>query len=177
MAAVSPESFELAARRGYRLLSAPSITPPALMSQSYERYRRVWIESGHPAEDLEVPALHFTYVGDTAPRAQREPEQCVMWYFRTFARLIAAERPDAASSDYRFYARARQHLEGVDYARLYNDVLLFGDIERVIDRIHFLREELGITYLLSWMNFGGLESELARDSIRRFAEKVIPRFR
>lgn len=177
MAAVSPESFELAARKGYRFLSAPSITPPALMAQSYERYRRVWIESGHRPEDLEIPALHFTYVGATEPRAEREPEQCVMWYFRTFSRLVAAERPDAVSPDYRFYARARQHLESVDYRRLYDDVLLFGDIERVVDRIARLREELGVTYLLTWMNFGGLESELARDSLRRFAEKVIPRFR
>jgi natural product biosynthesis luciferase-like monooxygenase protein len=177
MAAVSPESFEQAARQGYRLLSAPSITPPALMRQSYQRYRQVWLESGHRPEDLEVPALHFTYVGDTEPRARREPEQCVMWYFRTFARLIASDRPDAASPDYRFYARARQHLEGIDYPRLYDDVLLFGDIERVIDRIQFMRDELGVTYLLSWMNFGGLEGDLARDSIRRFAEKVIPRFR
>lgn len=177
VAAVSPESFERAARNGYRFLSAPSITPPALMAQSYDKYRRVWLEAGHSPTELEIPALHFTYVGASEPRARREPEQCVMWYFQTFARLIASERPDEVSPEYRFYAKARQHLEGVDYGRLYEDVLLFGDIERVADRIKFLRDELGVTYLLTWMNFGGLEGELARDSLRRFAEKVIPRFR
>lgn len=41
----------------------------------------------------------------------------------------------------------------------------------------FLRDELGVTYLMCWMNFGGLPADLARDSIRRFAEQVIPRFR
>jgi natural product biosynthesis luciferase-like monooxygenase protein len=177
VAAVSPESFELAARKGYRFLSAPSITPPALMAQSYDKYRRVWLEAGHPADQIEIPALHFTYVGASGPRARQEPEQCVMWYFQTFARLVAAERPDEVSPEYRFYAKAREHLQSVDYGRLYEDVLLFGDIERVVDRIKFLRDELGVTYLLNWMNFGGLESELARDSLRRFAEKIIPRFR
>jgi natural product biosynthesis luciferase-like monooxygenase protein len=177
MAAVSPESFELAARKGYRILSAPSITPPGLVAEGYARYRRVWIEGGRRPEDLEIPAVHFTYVGATEPRARREPEQCAMWYFRTFARLVASERPQELAPDYRFYARAREHLETVDYGRLYDDVLLFGDIERVVDRIARLREELGVTYLLTWMNFGGLESELARDSLRRFAEKVMPRFR
>jgi len=135
VAAVSPQSFEMAARKGYRFLSAPSITPPALMAQSYDTYRRVWLETGHAQEALEIPALHFTYVGASEPRARREPEQCVMWYFQTFARLIAAARADAVAPDYRFYAKARQHLESVDYGRLYEDVLLFGDIERVVDRI------------------------------------------
>jgi len=102
------------------------------------------------------------------------PDEALYAYF---ARLIASARPDQTSADYRFYGKARQHLEAVEYAHLYEDVLLFGDIERVIERITVLREELGITYLLTWMNFGGLESELARDSLRRFAEKVIPRFR
>jgi hypothetical protein len=47
----------------------------------------------------------------------------------------------------------------------------------VIDRVQFLKEELGVTYLLCWMNFGGLDAEDARSSLRRFAEKVVPRFR
>jgi alkanesulfonate monooxygenase SsuD/methylene tetrahydromethanopterin reductase-like flavin-dependent oxidoreductase (luciferase family) len=56
-------------------------------------------------------------------------------------------------------------------------VLLFGDPGRVIERIHTLQEDLGVTSLLCWTNFGGLPSELAHASIRRFAEKVIPKFR
>lgn len=176
-AAVSPGSFERMARRGLRILTAPSITPPALMAESYRTYRRVWVEAGHPPEDLEVPALHFTYVADFEPNARREPERSVMWYFETFARMIAPAAAACPSPDYAFYARAREHLQTVEYDKLYRDVLLFGDVSRVIDRIHFLREELGITYLLCWMNFGGLPADLARDSIRRFAEKVIPKFR
>jgi natural product biosynthesis luciferase-like monooxygenase protein len=177
-AAVSPESFEMMARKGLRFLSAPSITPPAMMAESYRTYRTVWQASGHPVDELEVPALHFTYVADSEPRARREPEGSAMWYFETIARLIAPE-PAAAcvSPGYDFYARARRHLETVEYDKLYRDVLLFGDVERVTERIRFLRDELGVTYLLCWMNFGGLASDLARDSIRRFAEKVMPRFR
>ena len=152
VAAVSPESFERAARSGYRVLSAPAITPPALLAKGYETYRRVWSEAGHAA-DPEIPALHFTYVGASDPQARREPEACVMWHLR------------------------RQYPPHVDYAHCYESVLLFGDIERVVERIARLRDELGVTYLLAWMNFGGLESDLARNSLRRFAEKIIPRFR
>jgi natural product biosynthesis luciferase-like monooxygenase protein len=175
-AAVSPGSFERMARKGLRVLSAPSITPPALMAESYRTYRRVWQEAGHPASELEIPALYFTYLGDSESRARREPEQSVMWYFKTIARLIAAEDGEA-SREYAFYAKARKHLEAVDYETLYRDVLLFGDADRVTEHIQRLQEELGVTYLLSWMNFGGLDRCLARDSIRRFAERIIPRFR
>jgi natural product biosynthesis luciferase-like monooxygenase protein len=176
-AAVSPESFEMMARKGLRFLSAPSITPPALMAESYRTYAKVWQESGHPVEQLEIPALHFTYVADSEATARREPEASTMWYFDTIARLIAPDASSCVSAQYDFYARARKHLETVEYDKLYRDVLLFGDIERVSDRIRFLRDELGVTYLLCWMNFGGLPADLARDSIRRFAEKVMPRFR
>ncbi len=175
-AAVSPESFERMGRAGLRVLSAPSITPPALMAQSYQAYRRAWEEAGHPPAGLEIPALHFVYVGDSEPRARREPQPSVMWYFRTIAQLIASEA-GPAPADYGFYARARKHLEAVDYETLYRDVVLFGDPARVVERIERLRDELGVTYLLCWMNFGGLPRDLARDSIRRFAEKVMPRFR
>jgi len=176
-AAVSPDSFERLARKGLRILSAPSITPPALMAESYRAYRRVWLEMGHPPEGLEVPALHFTYVGESESRARHEPQQSALWYFQTIARLIAPGPGGEVPEDYRFYARARPHLAAVEYDQLYDDVLLFGEPARVVERIHALREELGVTYLLCWMNFGGLDRELARASIRRFAEKVIPRLR
>lgn len=55
--------------------------------------------------------------------------------------------------------------------------MLFGDPERVADRLAMLREELGLTYVICWMNFGGLADEAARGSMRGFAEKVLPRFR
>jgi natural product biosynthesis luciferase-like monooxygenase protein len=175
-AAVSPESFERMGRAGLRVLSAPSITPPALMAQSYQAYRQAWEAAGHPPAALEIPALHFVYAGDSEARARREPEQSAMWYFRTIAQLITADS-GTVPADYDFYARARRHLLAVDYETLYRDVLLFGDPGRIVDRIARLRDELGVTYLLCWMNFGGLARDLARDSIRRFAEKVIPRFR
>ena len=176
-AAISPESFELLAARGLRFLSAPSITPASLMAESYRAYRRVWLASGHDAAALEVPALHFTYVGETDPGARRDAEQSVMWYFRTIAEKIAPKTGEPVPPDYGFYARARRHLETVTFEQLYRDVLLFGDPGRVIERILALQEDLGVTSLLCWTNFGGLPSDLARASIRRFAEKVIPKFR
>lgn len=63
------------------------------------------------------------------------------------------------------------------YEFLAEEVLLFGDAERVTDRLAMLREALGLTYVICWMNFGGLPEDAVRGSMRRFAEKVMPRFR
>ena len=82
-AAVSPDSFELMGRQGLRILSAPAITPPALMAESYRAYRHAWTAAGHPADRLEVPALHFVYAGASEARARHEPRDSAMWYFRT----------------------------------------------------------------------------------------------
>lgn len=178
IACISPDTFERVARHGERFLSAPSITPPHLMKAAYETYRRIWFETGHSASDLEIPALHFTHVGEDAGAIRRDTERSLLWYFRIIAQVIADSKdPEKVPEAYRFYARAKSHLEAVNYDFLYNEVVLFGDPQRVIDRLQLLRDELGVTYLLAWMNFGGLEDDVVRASMRRFAEKVIPRFR
>jgi natural product biosynthesis luciferase-like monooxygenase protein len=178
IACVSPETFEQVARRGERFLSAPSITPIHLVQSAYRRYREIWIESGHSAAELEIPALYFCHVGEDAASTRHHSERSIMWYFETFARVIAESTdPGKVPAAYRFYAKAKGNLERVTYDSLYQEVLLFGDPERVTDRLQQWRDELGLTYAICWMNFGGLDDQAVRGSMRRFAEKVMPRFR
>ena len=178
IACVSPDTFERVARRGEKFLSAPSITPVDYMKAAYATYARVWREAGHPADQLEIPALYFTHVGADATATRRDTERSILWYFATLARVIAGSRdPAQVPPAYRFYARAKANLETVTYDFLTREVVLFGDAERVIDRLAMLRDELGLTHVICWMSFGGLDDPAVRGSMRRFAEKVIPRFR
>jgi len=178
IACVSPDTFERVARQGERFLSAPSITPVHLMKSAYETYKRIWLESGHSVADLEIPALYFCHVGEDAASTRRDSERAITWYFQTLARVIAESKdPSKVPEAYKFYARAKGNLETITYDFLYQEVVLFGDPERVTDRLQQFREELGLTYVIAWMNFGGLADEAVRASMRRFAEKVMPRFR
>ncbi|MBI4636698.1 MAG: LLM class flavin-dependent oxidoreductase [Candidatus Rokubacteria bacterium] len=178
IACVSPDTFERVARRGERFLSAPSITPVALMKAAYETYRTVWLASGHPPAGLEIPALYFTHVGEDAAAIRNDTERSIMWYFDTLARVIAESTdPARVPEAYRFYARAKGNLEAVTYDFLVNEIVLFGEAHQVTERIRFLRDTLGLTYLITWMNFGGLNDEAVCRSMRRFADKVIPSFR
>ncbi len=178
IACVSPDTFERVARRGEHFLSAPSITPVHLMKSAYETYKRIWLESGHSAAELEIPALYFCHVGQDAASTRRDSERAITWYFRTFARVIAeSSDPTKVPEAYKFYAKAKGNLEAVTYDFLYDQVALFGDPDRVTDRLQQFRDELGLTYVICWMNFGGLADEAVRGSMLRFAEKVMPRFR
>src|SRR5438270_807375 len=146
----------LVARRGEKFLSAPSITPVDYMKAAYATYARVWREAGHPPDQLEIPALYFTHVGADATATRRDTERSILWYFATLARVIAGSRdPAQVPPAYRFYARAKANLESVTYDFLAREVVLFGEAERVIDRLAMLRDELGLTLVVCWLYLGG----------------------
>ena len=44
-------------------------------------------------------------------------------------------------------------------------------------RIEWMRDELGVNYIMCWMNMGGLDRERVLRSMRLFADEVMPRFR
>jgi hypothetical protein len=46
----------------------------------------------------------------------------------------------------------------------------------VIDRLTFYQEELGMDYFIGWFNFGDLDFDTVKASLRRFAEQVMPAF-
>ena len=98
-----------------------------------------------------------------------------MWYFDTIARMIA---PEAGACCRRTTRSTRAPASTCRRSSTTSSTATCCcSAIRVTDRIQFLRDELGVTYLLCWTNFGGLPSDLARDSIRRFAEKIMPRFK
>jgi hypothetical protein len=62
------------------------------------------------------------------------------------------------------------------YDWLYENAVLFGTGERVVDRIRHLHDYAGVDYLIGWFNPGSLDHEMAKESMRRFAAEVIPAF-
>jgi len=55
--------------------------------------------------------------------------------------------------------------------------MVFGSPDTVARRIEWLRDELGVNYVLCWMNMGGLDPERVQHSMGLFAREVMPRFR
>jgi len=55
--------------------------------------------------------------------------------------------------------------------------MLFGNPDSVARKIEWMREELGVNYVMCWMNMGGLEHERVLKSMELFSQEVMPRFR
>ena len=54
------------------------------------------------------------------------------------------------------------------------DLVWFGDAASVSQRMRWLRDECGVTYVLALMSFGGMEHEKVMKSMELFARKVMP---
>jgi hypothetical protein len=99
-----------------------------------------------------------------------------MWYQRLNAKRMASDGDGDAS--YAFYKKAQDNLLNVDYDEMFNGGgLLFDTPEKLVRRIGLLEAELGLNYLMCWMNCGGTDQKLVLDSMELFANEVMPHFR
>jgi alkanesulfonate monooxygenase SsuD/methylene tetrahydromethanopterin reductase-like flavin-dependent oxidoreductase (luciferase family) len=60
------------------------------------------------------------------------------------------------------------------YADIRQQRAIFGEPSYCIDRIQEMRETLGIQQLMGWMNIGGMPHEKVQQSMRLFADRVLP---
>ncbi|MDQ1492739.1 MAG: hypothetical protein QOD57_1730 [Actinomycetota bacterium] len=176
MAAVSPESFELAARAGKPFLSAPQITPLPKIKEGYDLYRRIYLEEGHDPSQVVLPLQRHVYAATDEQAAYHDPAEGVMWYQRLNAKRMSSAESD--DSSYAFYKKAQDNLQKMEYDQMFNSGgLLFDTPEKLVRRIESLETELGLNYLMCWMNSGGTDQKLVLDSMERFAREVMPHFR
>jgi alkanesulfonate monooxygenase SsuD/methylene tetrahydromethanopterin reductase-like flavin-dependent oxidoreductase (luciferase family) len=115
------------------------------------------------------------YVDESDERAK---EIGVEYSRRYGASLTTLGSPAGKSGDlphgydtYKGFDQGRQRRE------VRQELMLFGSPDTVARRIEWLREELGVNYVLCWMNMGGMEHERALHSMGLFAHEVMPRFR
>lgn len=174
-AAVSTETFEIAGRNGWQILTSPNFTPTSLVKEQAATYRATLAQHGFDPAAYEFPSQQMIYVGADADAAYREPRAACMGFFDNLGKLLPKDL-GAVGSSYKQYTRTHEHLADLRYDYLWENSVIFGDRQRVIDRISFLRDEIGVTYLHGWFNFGNLDHSKAMASMRRFAEEVIPKF-
>lgn len=72
--------------------------------------------------------------------------------------------------------RNYKHPAGTPQQRVYNNTLAFGDPQRVTDTLKYW-EEKGTDRVLCWFRYGMLPADQVLESMKLFAEKVIPNFK
>jgi alkanesulfonate monooxygenase SsuD/methylene tetrahydromethanopterin reductase-like flavin-dependent oxidoreductase (luciferase family) len=179
---VSPETIQMAARRKWPMLNSILFGPFTQITQSRDIYIAAMREAGHSETDVQNALQSWgvsrhIYVAPTDAQALREAEAAERWYQQSLARFLIPENIDTAAPALQPQFRAiADRLKTVTWEKLVEETVLFGSPERIVDRVHEMKEA-GVGELLCWMNFGGLPHELVTRSMRLFAEKVMPHFK
>ena len=172
-AAVSPDTYKLAARRGLRLLTSPSFTPFDILRKNYDAYHAEW-QAAHGAPGGEICLNKIIHVADSSRQAREDLREPIQWFFRTQAGLIS-DAEGVPPEQYKFYRRVRENLLSLSDEVALEQAAIVGDPEEVADKVRAHHEALGVTYVMGAFSRGGLPHEKVTRSMRLFAEKVMPR--
>lgn len=176
-AVLTPESAIWAGKHGFHLSCALFVPQQARVKTVIEHYRQSLRENGFRPKEKEISGVFQMYCAPTQEQAVREGVQYAQNYFKFFGALDARAAHD--SQDFEHHGRgisrafAAQPKEGSDPARQF----MIGDPSFCIDQIQWAREYYGVNYLIFEVAQGGEPHEMVMQSLRLFAEKVMPAFK
>jgi alkanesulfonate monooxygenase SsuD/methylene tetrahydromethanopterin reductase-like flavin-dependent oxidoreductase (luciferase family) len=170
VAAGSPETYPATGQRGLGILVPGHVQPIAALQDHLAVYRQAGREAGHEAR-LRVTYLIPIYLAERQQQAEADPEPHVMYYYDVLGRLLSGEFPES----YQRYGESRRRLGTLTYEDIRRERAIFGDPAYCLERLQQIRETLGIQQLMGWMNIGGLPHDKVLQSMRLFAEHVLPK--
>ena len=179
---VSPETIAFAARRAWPMLNSILFGPIQQLVEKRDLYVIAMRDAGYGEHTIRMALDSWSvsrhiYIAPTDREAIEEAKAAELWYQQALARFLIPENIDAAPASLQPQFRTiAETLKSVSWEKLLEETVVFGSPERVIDKVHEMKE-LGVGELLCWMNFGSLPQERARRSMRLFAEKVMPHFK
>jgi alkanesulfonate monooxygenase SsuD/methylene tetrahydromethanopterin reductase-like flavin-dependent oxidoreductase (luciferase family) len=173
IAANSPDTFPLAARRRLPIFATPLINPPDKLKEGLAVYR-----AALPAGVRGDAALAFP-VHVTTSRAQaRQDCETGLLHFLREAGLRLRPLGGADIKSFEAWREVLARIERVKYEDFDNEMAVFGDPEYCVRRVQALREEYGMDEFICYFNQGGMmEHAMVRDSMSLFAKEVLPHCR
>ncbi len=182
MAAVSPESFEYAAREGLGVLVGP-FKPWFMVRADIERYRAAWRTAHGARRDPGLnPRVGMTlgvFCLEDGRRARALAKRHLVWFYRA---LLAQTAPvlERLHAGYEYYRRLGTlkplvektlSLAALEAAGM----AVVGDPEHCRRKLETYRSA-GVDHLLLAVCPGGTPSEVVRESLQLLGTKVVPRF-
>jgi natural product biosynthesis luciferase-like monooxygenase protein len=165
----APDSFELAGRRGYRLLTVAyrGVEPLAELTRLY---RAAWTEAGHQPGAWEISAHYQVVVAENRREARTTAQAAVLGYLAAMRQAVNK-------------ARVQEPRREVPDAELQIDRMIdecrviVGTPDECVALLERAQEVLGVTLVDCTFYFGGLSFDQARRSQRLFATEVMPHMR
>lgn len=171
MAGATDRSLAYAARHGFGLMLSTLPSADTLAKQ-IALYRGHLKEAPAPLDQNpavgKVDIARRVYVAETDAAAKRDTEQGIVRHISHFM--------GAGTAGYLGNVSEKSRAEGLSYDDLAATTLLHGSPATVIAKLRELRHKTGLTsLLLHYPPYYGHEK--AMESLRLFAEQVIPEFR
>ncbi|HXH11777.1 MAG TPA: LLM class flavin-dependent oxidoreductase, partial [Alphaproteobacteria bacterium] len=176
LAAISPETYDLAARLGIGLLRSPQFSDLDTVAKAFEDYKAKMRAYGHDPDKLDQPLSVRTFIAPTDEEAKAEAKH-VVWFYHLLATLLpgAPGRPKPAGYDK--YPRDPGLLSKVTVDDVWERGTCFGSPERVIQLMKLYMQRTGTTHWMAQMRIGGLEHKKVLRSMELFAKHVMPALR
>lgn len=179
VAALSPETYELAARNRVQILTQPN------PRQSFDDLKenvavaaRTFIQHGFAPEEIDFPLNMIVHLAPTMEEARRDSEDALAWYWGKLRGLVPGSKSGGVARGYESYGKA--YAAGDDrftFERLNADRLqLVGTPEMAREFVTEVREEIGVKHFSCFMRIGGLETAKVRRSMELWASEVMPAF-
>jgi alkanesulfonate monooxygenase SsuD/methylene tetrahydromethanopterin reductase-like flavin-dependent oxidoreductase (luciferase family) len=173
IAANSPDTFPMAARRNFPIFATPLINPPDKLKEGLAVYR-----AGLPPGAKGDAALAFpVHVAASRAAAREECERGLLRFLREAAERL---RPlgDADVKSFEAFRQVLARIERVTYDDMDREMGVFGEPAYCIDRVQALKREYGMDEFICYFNQGGvMDHAMVRQSMTRFAEEVMPHCR
>jgi alkanesulfonate monooxygenase SsuD/methylene tetrahydromethanopterin reductase-like flavin-dependent oxidoreductase (luciferase family) len=178
---ISPDSVEQVAKLGARLMVFSQQPWELFADGALATYRQAYgrLQGGaSPAPPL-TGDLMFCH--EDAARAEALGMEYMSNYYLSIIKHYELMSDHfGGTKGYEFYQTASEAFKAVgleNSAKIYCGIQCFGTPEQLVEKLLQRRELLGDFDLLVIPHYGGMPLERAEQSLRLFAEKVIPRLR
>lgn len=177
VAATTRETFPQVGQMGYPIFVGLRGFDVPQVAAHLSVYRQSWQEAGHAGHGnvfLRIPV----YVAPTMDRAYTEPQASTMRSYQRLARQFARTAGATGTTASEERLERAERLAQVSYDDLLRDRLAYGSPGMVVEKLQYLRETLGLAGIVIEPNVGGgIPRELVLQSVRLFAQEVVPRLR
>jgi alkanesulfonate monooxygenase SsuD/methylene tetrahydromethanopterin reductase-like flavin-dependent oxidoreductase (luciferase family) len=175
MATSSLDGVEVGARLGVNLFLPIHTRTPDQVFEFADAYWAGLIKHGHDGKNHELGLLVPMHVARTTAEAKARAQAGVMSYFKTILDMRLDYTDWLTRRGVELPARLRTAAGAmVSFDTVCEKHAVIGDSASVIDKIKHLRHKTGATHLLTWFNIGTVPHAHVEESMRQFAEDVMP---
>jgi alkanesulfonate monooxygenase SsuD/methylene tetrahydromethanopterin reductase-like flavin-dependent oxidoreductase (luciferase family) len=173
IAANSPDTFPIAARRGLPIFATPLINPPDKLKAGLSVYQATLSSSVRGDTALAFPV----HVSTSRVQARQECEANLQRFFREAGeRLRPFGQVDIKS--YEAFQQVLARMERMKYDDIDREMGVFGDPAYCVERVQELQRDYQMDEFICYFNQGGtMDHAMVRHSMTLFATEVIPHCR